>query len=160
MTDFCNASTDNLKLSFTVNKTPDEVYEAINNLRRWWTGCIVGKTKNLNDTWFFSYPNIHFSKIKVSQQIPGKRVVWQVLDSYIEFVDDKEEWTGTEIVFEITSEDNLTKLTFAHIGLAPNIACYNVCRDAWSFYINDSLYNYIVTGKGDPGESIKIAEES
>ena len=34
--------------------------------------------------------------------------------------------------------------------LVPEIECYNDCSNAWSGYIQDSLFNLITTGKGQP----------
>ena len=59
-------------------------------------------------------------------------------------------WTGTDIVFEITRKDDQTELRFTHVGLAPVLACYGDCSDAWSFYIHESLRSLITTGKGQP----------
>jgi hypothetical protein len=37
---------------------------------------------------------------------PGKKVVWRVMDSQLNFVKDKTEWNGTEIVFDIMRKDD------------------------------------------------------
>ena len=37
----------------------------------------------------------------ITELVPGKKVVWHVSDSQLNFEKDKSEWTGTEIVFEI-----------------------------------------------------------
>ena len=36
---------------FTVDNTPEEVFAAINNVRGWWSGEIVGETTKLGDTF-------------------------------------------------------------------------------------------------------------
>jgi hypothetical protein len=82
--------------------------------------------------------------------VPGKRVVWQVLDSYLSFVDDKTEWNGTRVVFEITRKGGKTEVRFTHVGLAAEDECFDKCSNAWGMYINGSLRGLIVTGKGEP----------
>ena len=82
--------------------------------------------------------------------VPGKKVVWRVLDAHINFVKDKTEWKGTDVVFEIAKKDGKTELRFTHVGLVPAIECYGKCAGVWGFYINDSLRSLIKTGKGDP----------
>jgi hypothetical protein len=57
---------------------------------------------------------------------------------------------GTNLIFELMPEDNKTKIIFTHEGLIPAYECYNVCRDAWTSYIQGSLQNLITTGKGKP----------
>jgi hypothetical protein len=141
---------ENLTITFEVSKTPDEVFTAINNVRDWWSGEIDGDTNKLGDVWTYRYKDIHRSKQKITEFIPGNRVVWHVVDSYLSFIEDKEEWNGTDIVFEISRKGDKTKIRFTHIGLVPTIACYGKCAPAWDFYINNSLRKLILTGKGAP----------
>jgi hypothetical protein len=84
--------------------------------------------------------------------VPGKKVVWQVSDSRINFVKDKSEWDGTEVVFEIAKKGDKTELRFTHVGLVPAIECFGKCSGAWGFYVNDSLRGLITTGKGQPNK--------
>jgi hypothetical protein len=70
-------------------------------------------------------------------------------DSRINFVKDKTEWNGTEVVFEIAWKEGRTELRFRHAGLVPACECYG-CSCAWGIYINDSLCSLITTGKGPP----------
>ena len=37
----------------------------------------------------------------MTELVLGKRVVWRVLENDMSFVDDKSEWVGNEIVFDI-----------------------------------------------------------
>jgi hypothetical protein len=84
--------------------------------------------------------------------VPGKKVVWLVVDSKISFVKDKDEWNCTDIVFEIAKKGDKTELRFTHVGLVPAIECYGKCAGAWGYYSNESLRGLITTGKGDPNE--------
>ena len=74
------------------------------------------------------------------------------MDSHINFVRDKTEWKGTDIVFEITKNDDKTELLFTHVGLVPAFECYGDCSGAWGFYINEGLRSLITTGKGQPNQ--------
>ena len=62
------------------------------------------------------------------------------------------EWTGTKISFEISNKDRKTRVVFTHLGLVPKIECYRACSNAWSDYLNNSLRNLIITGKGQPDQ--------
>ena len=138
--------------SFTVEQSLEEVFDVINNVRGWWSEEIDGSTDKLGAEFKFHYKELHRNFQKITALVPGKKVVWHVLDSHINFVKIKTEWKGTDIVFEISKKDGKTELRFTHVGLVPAIECYGGCSGAWGFYINDSLRSLIATGKGDPNQ--------
>ena len=134
--------------SILVDQSPTEVFNAINNVRGWWQGVIEGGTDQLNDEFTYRMNDVHYSKQKLVDVVPDKRVEWLVTDSRINFVADKEEWVNTKMFFEIAKEGDKTKLTFTHQGLVPAIECYGGCSGAWGQLIEKSLYSLITTGKG------------
>jgi hypothetical protein len=142
--------TQSYTTSFTVDQSPDEVFNAINNVRGWWLGEIDGETDKPGAEFTYRYKGVHRSTQKITEFIPGKKVVWDVLDAQLNFVKDKTEWNGTEVVFEIAKKDGKTELRFTHSGLVPAFECYGGCSGAWGFYVNDSLRSLITTGKGEP----------
>src|ERR1019366_197386 len=83
---------EDLTFVFDVDKTPGEVFSAVNNVRGWWSGEIDGDTDKLGAEFTYRYQDIHRSKQKITEFIPGKRVVWHVLESSLSFIEDKEEW--------------------------------------------------------------------
>src|SRR5262245_30120406 len=93
-------SKPNLTITFTVDQTPEEIFDAINNVRGWWSGDIDGRTDKLGAVFSYRYGNVHSSTQKITEFVPGKKVVWHVVDGYLNFVKDKAEWVGTDIVFE------------------------------------------------------------
>jgi Activator of Hsp90 ATPase homolog 1-like protein len=136
--------------SFAVDQTPQEAFDAINNVRGWWSGKpgIEGSTDKLGDEFTYRYEPHHYSRQKIIELIPGKKVVWRVLEGSINFVEDKTEWNGTTITFDIAKKGNKTQVRFTHVGLTSLIECFNNCSDAWSSYINGSLRSLITTSKG------------
>ena len=136
--------------SFTVDQSPEGVFDAINNVRGWWSEEIDGRTDQLGAEFEFHHKDVHRSTHKITEFVPGKKVVWRTLDSQIDFVKDTTEWNGTEVVFEITRKDDKTELRFTHVGLVPTIECYGGCSGARGFYINHSLRSLITTSKGQP----------
>ncbi len=145
----------NFSTTYLVDQTPEEVFAAINNVRGWWSGEIEGNTDQLGEEFTYRYKDVHYSKQRISEFVPGKKVVWDVLEASLNFVTDKSEWKGSRISFEINRKDDKTELHFTHIGLVPKYECYDVCSNAWGSYINSSLRNLITTGKGQPNEKEK-----
>ena len=137
-----------LTARITVDATPLEAYEAINDVRSWWSDTIVGDTDVVGSEWYYLVPDIHFSKQVVRELVPGERVVWDFTDGYLDFIADKKEWIGTSGRFDIVEKDGRTEVNFTHEGLASGDECYGVCFDAWTHYITVSLRERIETGAG------------
>jgi uncharacterized protein YndB with AHSA1/START domain len=133
-----------------VDQTPEEVFEAINNVRGWWAEDVEGDTEKVDDEFTHHYGNVHRCKIKIIESVPGKKIAWLVLDNYFKFTTDKTEWIGNRITFDISQKDGKTQLRFTHLGLVPEYECYDICFNAWTGYINDSLHKLLTTGKGQP----------
>jgi hypothetical protein len=136
--------------TISVDQSPKEVFNAINNVRGWWSEEIEGDTEKLNDVFLYHYKDVHISKMKLVEVISNEKMVWLVLDNHFSFIKDKSEWKGTKIIFEISEKDDKTQLRFTHQGLVPQYECYNICHDAWSNYIKNSLRSLITTGIGQP----------
>jgi hypothetical protein len=136
--------------SFTVERTPQEVFAAINDVRAWWTGEIEGDTATLGASFTYRYGTLHRSTQKITVLAPARLIVWKVVDAELTFVADKAEWIGTDIMFDIQRVGERTEVRFTHRGLVPDLACYESCADGWGFYINGSLRTFIATGKTLP----------
>jgi Activator of Hsp90 ATPase homolog 1-like protein len=137
--------------SFIVDGNPHQAFTAINDVRGWWEETIAGRTHEVGDEFTHWVPGVHYARIRVAQLLPGKRVVWQVLDNWMSFIDDQSEWKGTEIRFDLRGrEEGGTEVVFTHVGLVPSYECFDICRDAWGTYVNDSLRSLIETGVGQP----------
>jgi len=148
-------TTKDFTTTILVDNTPEEVFDAINNVRGWWSEEIDGSTDKLNSEFDYHYEDVHRCKIKIIELVPNKKVVWSVLDNYFKFTKDKSEWKGTKIIFDIAEKDNKTEMRFTHHGLVPTYECYEICRDAWTGYIQKSLRNLITAGKGQPNATGK-----
>src|SRR5215469_13014867 len=119
----------NYTTAFTVDQTPEEVFNAVNNVRGWWSEEIQGRTDKLGAQFKFHFEDFHRSTHKITEFEPGRKVVWHVPTARINFVNDKAEWDGTDIVFEIGRKGSRTELRFTHVGLSPAIECYDKCSN-------------------------------
>jgi uncharacterized protein YndB with AHSA1/START domain len=138
--------------SFTVERTPAEVFDAINDVRSWWMTTVDGDNGAVGDEFSYQVPDVHFCRMRVTHLVPGEKVVWQVVDNHMTFIDDQSEWLGTEIRFELSEKDGGTELRFTHDGLVPSYECFEICRNAWTFYVGESLRKRAATGEGEPSD--------
>jgi hypothetical protein len=143
-----------------VDQTPKQAFDAITNVRGWWSEEIDGNTNHLNDVFDYQYEDVHRAKIKLTEVIPNKKIVWSVLENYFKFTEDKTEWTGTKVIFDISEKDGKTEIRMTHQGLTPEYECFEICQDAWTTYIQHSLRNLITTGKGQPNGKNKPQTEN
>ena len=155
--------TDHLAATTSVDHTPDEVFAAITNVRGWWNENIIGSTAALHDEFVFtddttqpgeaakSKDGIRFARFRIAEVVPGERLVWHVVDSYLTFIEDHDEWTDTKVVFDLSATPGGTTVNFTHEGLtATGSDCFEACSSGWTFYITESLPRLIATGTGQP----------
>jgi hypothetical protein len=141
-----------LSILISVSKSPKEVYDAINNVPAWWTGDVSGSAEKVGDEFSYKYKEFHSSTQKVTELIPYKKIVWHVEDAVLGFAKNKNEWKGTDIVFEISAGGEQTNVKFTHYGLTPEVECFEACSGGWKFYLTKSLKSLLTNGCGlDPG---------
>ena len=138
-------------IQLTVDASAHDVFKSISNVAAWWTDDLKGNSQKLNDVFTVQFADMHVSTQKLIELIPDKKIVWLVTDSNLSFIQDKNEWTNTNIVFDITRKDNKTYIQFTHVGLVPDIECYKDCTKGWDYYIKGSLFKLLTEGKGTPG---------
>lgn len=120
--------------TFAVDRTPETVFDAVRDVRGWWSRTLTGRSEKPGDVFTYEVPGIHRATIEVTEVIPCERVVWRVLD-----------------------------VRFTHVGLTPAFECFDACRKGWSFYIGTSLHDLIATGTGHPDEdpqALALANEN
>ena len=127
-----------------VEQTPAEAYNAILNVREWWSGLygesFEGSSQKVGDEFsFLAGGGAHYTKQKLVELVPGKKVVWLVTEANLSFVDKTDEWNGTKLSFEISPELSKTRIKFTHVGLVPEFECYDACAPAWTQYIQERL---------------------
>lgn len=143
--------------SFIVSRSPEQVVDAVRDVRGWWSKALAGDSAEPGDVFTYEVLDVHRSTIRVVEVVPGERVVWRVLGNWFAFAEDQDEWNDTEIRFDIAAVDGGTELRFSHVGLIPSFECFDACRHGWTFYIGTSLRSLIDTGTGSPDVDPRVA---
>jgi uncharacterized protein YndB with AHSA1/START domain len=131
-----------------VDHSPDEVYAAITEVDRWWTGKIDGRAGLVGDEFTYQFGDIHATRQRVTELVSGRRIVWEVVDAELSGRNVPDEWRGTHIVFDLTPTAKGTSVQFTHAGLVPDFECYDDCTYAWTFFLDSSLRTLLTTGEG------------
>jgi len=155
-------ATSDFTTAILVDQSPKEAFNAITNVRGWWSEEIEGNTSKLNDEFTYHYEDVHYAQMQLIEVIPNEKIVWFVKYNYFKFTKDRSEWTGTKIVFEISKKGDKTHVRVTHVGLVPEFECFEICQNAWTQYIQESLFGLITKGKGKPngtGKSTTADEE-
>ena len=134
--------------AFRTDQSPAIAFAAIIDPRAWWSGTFEGDSDSVGAEFTYRYADLHYSRQRVTELVAGRRVAWQVIDAELNFVSDRTEWTGTTITFDIMRDGGQTEVTFTHVGLKPEVECYDTCTDAWTSLIQGSLKQLIETGTG------------
>ena len=130
-----------------VNATANAAFEKIAKVGAWWTKDFTGRALRQGDTFTLKSGETKVD-LRVTEAIPGEILVWHVTDCHLPWLVDKTEWTGTKIIWEIFPKINGTQITMTHVGLTPDIECYELCRDDWMGFIKGSLLKFINENKG------------
>jgi RNA polymerase sigma-70 factor (ECF subfamily) len=85
---------------------------------------------------------------------------WSRILGCYDVIEAKNEWTGTQVIFEIARKGDKTEVRFTHAGLVPEHQCYGACSRGWGTFINGSLRDLIASGKGQPNNKEKASAQS
>jgi hypothetical protein len=138
--------------SITANITAQEATERINRVADWWTANFAGASAKVGDAFTVRFGET-FVDFAVVELVPGRRIVWRVIDCNLHFIEDKKEWKDTRVVFDLLSDGAATTVTMTHAGLTPGVECYENCRKGWNFFIKESLQKLLLENQGKPSSA-------
>lgn len=141
--------TGNYTATITVNATPETAFEKIAKVDGWWAKKFTGRALNVNDTFKVDFGDT-FVDFKITESIPGKKIVWYVTDCNLHWINAKKEWNDTKVVWDISSKNNTTQIKMTHVGLVPGVECYEACKPGWDGHVKESLLAFINENKGKP----------
>jgi uncharacterized protein YndB with AHSA1/START domain len=135
--------------TIVVAASPHEVFRRITtDVAKWWGGNdFEGAAAKLGDEFVINHPGAHYSRQKIVEIVPDKKVVWLVTESRLDWLKDQGEWTKTKMIFEIATQGDSTVLHFIHEGLVPEKESYARCSEGWEMVIKDWLCTFITDNK-------------
>lgn len=129
-----------------VTKSPEDVFNRITEVSKWWNRDYEGRSAALHDEFIIRYSGGNYNRVRVTGVIPSRRIEWVVSDSVLTFFKDPSEWANTKMVFDIVPTGETTALHFTHEGLVPERECYAMCASGWDKVIKTCLEQFITHG--------------
>jgi uncharacterized protein YndB with AHSA1/START domain len=127
-------------VAIEVAKLPDEVFNHVTDLSKWWPEEFEGESVKLHTEFVFRTGDGHYSKNKVVEFVPNKRIVWLTTESLRKT--DNFNWTGTKMIFELTPEGCSTQIKFTYDGVVLEHE-FDRLVQICDFVIKEKLYNFI-----------------
>jgi len=124
--------------------SPEQVFEQLNDVAHWWPEDFDGQSSKLNDEFTFSSGEKHYSKQRITEFVPNKKVVWLTTDSIRKT--DNFSWTGTTYTFELTPNGDGTTLSFTYNGPVLENE-YDRLTQLCDMVIKTEFYNFITKSK-------------
>lgn len=100
--------------SIEVPFSPAVVFKHLNNVTKWWPEEFDGESTQLGDEFVLKTGDVHYSKQKIVEFVPDKKVVWLTTESLRKT--DNYEWTGAKMIFELTPHGDKTKFDYTYDG--------------------------------------------
>lgn len=127
-----------------IKSSPARAYHALKErqlLAGWWTTDVRGAF-DVGSVIEFHFGTSGRIDMKVIEQVPDRRVVWQV-------VDGPGEWIGSKVSFELKPDGDYTTVFFRHQGWKEPSELMHHCSTKWATFLM-SLKSLVETGTGTP----------
>ena len=140
-----NYVSTNYSVEIELAKSPNNVFNHLINLRNWWPEDFEGEDIKLNSEFTFTTGDSHYSKNKVIEFLPNKKVIWLTIESIRKT--DNFDWQGTKMIFELTPKGDNTIVKFTYDGVVLENE-YDRLVQICNLTLKEMFYNYIINGKG------------
>jgi len=129
--------------SIDIKTTPERLYEALSTrkgIAGWWTPDVKAEPTvgSLNELSFMGTT----LKFRVDRLEPARHVAWSS-------VDVPPQWENTQVLFDITPEDDMVNLKFKHAGFASLDGDFGITSYSWAQYVR-SIKLLLEDGEGEP----------
>jgi uncharacterized protein YndB with AHSA1/START domain len=132
----------------TMHAPPPLVFAALTSLEGlagWWASLATGSASS-GGRFELGFTGLEESiTMRVDRAVAPSDVAWTCVRHT-----GLPDWDGTRIVFALEGEGTAsTTLAFRHLGLIPDLGCYEHCRAGWQHFLS-SLRSYAEQGRGTP----------
>jgi len=141
-----NQTTALYTTAIEVARSPEVVFNhLLHDVAKFWPEDFDGESSKLNDEFIFTIGgDSHYSKNKVVELVPNKKVVWLVTESIRKI--DNFDWSGTKMIFELTPKGDLTLIEFTYDGIVLE-GEYDRLVQICDVVIKEVLYNFLSDAK-------------
>ena len=115
-----------------IKSTPEKIYEAISTqkgIASWWS-VHNNALPQTGMVYRISFGGDYYKEIKITELVPNKKVVWEILEAH-------PEWLNTKVSFEITREKDVAELRFSHSGWNDYTDMFAQCNHHWGVYLEN-----------------------
>src|SRR3954447_6044029 len=130
-----STSTEDFTAVLNLPASPDDVaaiFTSAAGVSRWW-GPTEGDG-SVGGTLTTSFGDYGLNAMRVVEVGPT-RVVWESVAPERRATAHMREWLGTRLQFDIAPADGGTQLRFQHVGLNPQLECWDECFAGWTHFM-------------------------
>ncbi|WP_444903585.1 SRPBCC family protein [Microbulbifer sp. CnH-101-E] len=142
----------NYTTSFFSPSSREDAYKAVTEkMSQWWTPVSAPFLK-VGDIAKTGFKGQSYWVFRAKILKPEKLIELECTESNMvsDNVDDPEEWKGSTLRFEFSEENTGTLIKFTHIGLSPEMKCWDMCKSGWDYYLFGSLKDFLSGNGGRP----------
>ena len=139
-----NCKSEKYSVEIELAKPPNDVFDHLIDLSKWWPEEFEGEGIKLNSEFIFRTGDSHYSKNKVVEFVPDKKLVWLTTEGIRKT--DNFEWTGTKMIFELTPRGHHTRLRFTYDGVVLETESDRLVQIC-DMTLKEMFFNFIVKGK-------------
>jgi len=143
------AATDDYTYDMQVDVPLPQVIAAVTDgsvISRWWT-AVTSSERHGDEVRLFVGDHAPFVFFTLEHTRGTGDVTWTVTDCAV-----MADWVGTKPSFSVRpNADGTCALAFRHVGLSPELPCFDQCRAGWNHFM-PSLHQFLETGVGRPNE--------
>ncbi len=135
----------NYAVEIELARPAKDVFAHLIDVAKWWPEDFEGQDIKLDSEFVFSTGDGHYSKNKVIEFVPNKKVTWLTTESLRKA--DNYDWTGTKFTFELTTNGEGTQVKFTYDGVVlehESDKLVQIC----DLTLKELFYNFIICGNG------------